>query len=130
MNSQESPDELGRMFRQAFTEKTPPSLDIVIMQQIRAEEKRRAYRRMAIAFVLKIAVFFILLLVFSWPVLSRIDLAYVIDHLPESINDAEGWLLHHAVKILVFVGLVLFARTLFNPVNRPYKAGGKAIAKR
>lgn len=129
MKQEETPGELGRLLRQAFTEKTPPSLDIVIMQKIRAEEQRRAYRRMAIAFALKIAVFLAAVIVLLWPVFANVNIAKLVGQTPTAINSSGDWLLRHAVRILVFAALLFFGRLLFNPRNRPYDARGKSTSK-
>jgi uncharacterized iron-regulated membrane protein len=93
----------------------PPSLDIVIMQKIKAEQDRRIYRRVVINAVLKVLAVFALLVVAGavlWWKAGRLDWSTV----GERCAAAGLWVKDHAYVVaggmlaVVFAGVFKFGR--------------------
>ena len=93
----------------------PPSLDIVIMQKIKAEQDRRIYRKVVVYTVLKVLALFALLVIFGvalWGQASRLDWAGAGDR----ITTAGLWVKEHVYFVLggmiavIFAGVFKFGR--------------------
>ena len=93
----------------------PPSLDIVIMQKIKAEQDRRIYRKVVTLLVLRfLAVFAVLVItgVVLWWKAGRLDWAGAGDR----IAVAGLWIKDHVYFVLggmitvIFAGVFKFAR--------------------
>jgi len=87
----------------------PPSLDIVIMQKIKAEQDRRIYRRVVIQAVLKVLAVFALLAVTGvvlWWRAGRLDWGTV----GERCAVAGLWIKDHLLIVVGGILLVTFVR--------------------
>lgn len=93
----------------------PPSLDIVIMQKIKAEQDRRIYRKVVIYAVLKVLAVLVLLVaagVVLWVKAGRLDWGT----LGERCAVAGLWIKDHAYIVaggmvaVVFAGVFKFAK--------------------
>ncbi|WP_431213484.1 hypothetical protein ACQ86N_00680 [Puia sp. P3] len=86
----------------------PPSLDIVIMQKIKAEQDRRIYRKVVVHTVLKVLALFALLVITGvvlWWQAGRLDWAGAGDR----ITSAGLWIKENVYFVLGGMIAVIFA---------------------
>jgi len=93
----------------------PPSLDIVIMQKIRAEQDRRIYRKVVLVTVLRVLAVFALLVIAGvavWWKAGRLDWGSV----GNQLTTAGLWIKDHVYYVVggmiavIFAGVFKFGR--------------------